>query len=229
FETVDWLEHRGAQLDRPWLLVSSMVNPHDIMFLQSDPVEEPHANGAMSGLQTTVQELGWFQQQWDVRLPDNYDDDLKQQPYGVHSYKRTIDLNYGKVPDDRDDLWLVRRNYLINCMRLVDAEFQKILDALDRLGLRDNTVILFMSDHGEMNGAHRMAQKGAIHYDEAAICNLTVCVPGGPRGRRTGAVGSHLDLAPTLLELAGLTPDQIRERYPHLKGRSLRRAILEPE
>ncbi len=229
FETVDWFEHRAPQLDRPWLLVSSMVNPHDIMFLQSDPVEKPHPNGAMAGLQTTVQELGWFQQEWEVRLPDNHDDDLRLQPYGVHSYKRTIDLNYGKVPDDRDDLWLVRRNYLINCMRLVDAEFQKILDALDRLGLRDNTVILFMSDHGEMNGAHRMAQKGAIHYDEAAICNLTVCVPGGPRGRRTAAVGSHLDLAPTLLEFAGMTAEQIRARYPHLKGRSLRPAIIDPD
>ena len=102
-----------------------------------------------------------------------------------------------------------------------------MLEALDRLGLAENTVFVFTSDHGEMNGAHRMTQKGAIHFDEAAIVNLTVRAPGGPRGKRTAAVGSHLDLAPTLLEFAGLTEAEIRERYPHLKGRGLRSAILD--
>jgi arylsulfatase len=80
-----------------------------------------------------------------------------------------------------------------------------------------------------MNGAHRMHQKGAIHYDEAAIVNLTVCVPGGPQGKRTAAVGSHLDLAPTLLEFAGLSEEEIRTRYPQLKGRSLKSVMLNPE
>lgn len=229
FETVDWLEHKAPQLNQPWLLISSLINPHDIMFLQTDPVEEPHPNGAMKGLQTTAQTLGWFEQDWDVDLPENHEDDLELQPFGVRSYKETIEANYGGVPEGRDDLWKVRRNYLINCMRMVDAQFQRILDALDEQGLRENTVIIFLSDHGEMNGAHRMAQKGAIHYDEAAICNLTVCVPDGPRGRRTPAVGSHLDLAPTLLDFAGLSEEDMRERYPQLKGRSLRPAVLDPE
>ena len=228
FETVDWLETTAPQLDQPWLLVSSLINPHDVMFLQTDPIEQPHPQGAMAGLQTTVQRLGWFQQRWDVTLPDNFADDYRLQPPGVQSYKDVIDLNYGRVPDDREDLWLQRRNYLINAMRLVDAEFMKILAALDRQHLWENTVVLFMSDHGEMNGAHRMAQKGAIPFDEAAIVNLTVCVPGGPQGRRTAAVGSHLDLAPTLLEFAGLGEEEIRARYPHLKGRSLKAAILDP-
>jgi arylsulfatase A-like enzyme len=228
FETVDWLETKGATLDQPWLLVCSLVNPHDVMFLQSDPAEVPHPNGAINGLQTPVQTLGWFQKKWDVALPDNFADDIARQPPGVAHYKEFIELNYGKVPDDRDDLWLVRRNYLINAMRLVDAEFQKVLEALDRLDLWNNTVIIFTGDHGEMNGAHRMAQKGAIHFDEAAIVNLTVCVPGGSQGQRTAAIGSHLDLAPTLLEFAGLTAEQIRARYPHLKGRSLRSVILDP-
>ena len=228
FETIDWLETKGTQLDQPWLLVCSLINPHDIMFLQTDPVEAPHPNGAMTGLQTTVQRLGWFEKQWDVKMPENFADDYRLQPPGVQSYKDIIDFNYGNVPDDREDLWLIRRNYLINCMRLVDAEFNKVLNALDRLGLWENTIVIFTSDHGEMNGAHRLTQKGAIHFDEAAIVNFTVCVPGGPQGQRTTAVGSHLDLAPTLLEFAGLTPEDIRERYPHIKGRSLRSAILNP-
>jgi arylsulfatase len=228
FETVDWLEHRAPQLDQPWLLVCSLVNPHDIMFYQSDPIERPHPKGAIAGLQSTQQRLSWFDRTWDVGMPDNFADDYRLQPFGVRHYKELFDLNYGRVPDDRTDLWLRRRNYLINCMRLVDHEFGRVLDALDRLGLAEDTVVVFTGDHGEMNGAHRMTQKGAIHFDEAAIVNLTVRAPGGPQGKRTAAVGSHLDLAPTLLEFAGLTEAEIRERYPHLKGRSLRAAILDP-
>lgn len=229
FETIDWLEHKRSQLTQPWLLVCSLVNPHDIMYLRTDPVETPHPEGAMAGKQSTVQKMGWFQQKWDVALPKNFEDDYKQQPFGVHHYKELTDLNYGRVPDDRTDLWLERRNYLINCMRLVDSEFNKVLETLDRLNLWDDTVVIFISDHGEMNGAHRMTQKGAIHFDEAAIVNLTICAPGGRRNERTDSVGSHLDLAPTLLEFAGMDLAEINARFPQLKGRSLRSIVFDPD
>jgi arylsulfatase len=114
-------------------------------------------------------------------------------------------------------------------MRLVDHEFGRVIDALDRLDLWKDTIVIFTSDHGEMNAAHRMTQKGAIHFDEAAIANFTVCMPGGPQGRRTAAVGSHLDLAPTLLAFAGLGDEEIRDRYPRLEGRSLREVVLDPD
>ena len=229
FETVDWLETKAPTLDQPWLLVSSMVNPHDIMFYLPDPIEMPPPGGAMGPLKTPQQRLGWFDKQWDIGLPDNHADDLALQPYGVHAYKESVEFNYGRVPDDRPDLWLRRRNYLINCMRLVDAQFDTILTAMDRQNLWENTIVIFTGDHGEMNGAHRMQQKGAIHFDEAAIVNLTAVVPGGPQGQRTDAVGSHLDLAPTLLEFAGLSQEEIAARYPHLKGRSLKDVILNPD
>ena len=222
FETVDWLETKAPALDQPWLLVSSMVNPHDIMFFRSDPIERPEPSGSMRGLQTTRQRLGWFEQEWDVALPPNFADDYELQPFGVRNYKEIIDRNYGRVPDDREDLWLKRRNYLLNCMRLVDAQFGKILDALDRQDLWENTVVLLMSDHGEMNGAHYMAQKGAITFDEAAVAYLTAVVPDGPKGARTPAVSTFLDLAPTLLAFAGLSDDEIAGRYPRLKGRSMK-------
>lgn len=228
FETVDWLETKASTLDQPWLLVSSMLNPHDVMFYLSDPVEMPPPGGAMRDLKTPQQRLGWFDKEWDINLPDNFDDDLALQPYGVHVYKQSIDFNYGRIPEGREDLWLKRRNYLVNAMRLVDFQFYRILEAMDRQDLWDNTVVFFTSDHGEMNGAHKMTQKGAIHYDEAAIVNLTACIPGGPKGQRTSAVGSHLDLAPTLLSFARLSEDEIQERYPHLKGRSLKNVMLNP-
>lgn len=228
FEAVDWLTHTAPTLDRPWLLVCSLINPHDVMFLQTDPVEAPHPQGAMTGLQTKVQRLGWFSTDREVDLPPNFHDDLALQPPGVRHYREFTELHYGGIPEDRPDLWRIRRSYLIDCMRLADLQFQRILAAVEEQGLWDDTVVILTGDHGEMNGAHRMAQKGAIHFDEATIVNLTVCAPDGPRGARTSAVGSHLDLAPTLLSFAGLSDAEIRERYPHLKGRSLRGVVMEP-
>ena len=228
-EAVDWLEHKASGLDRPWLLVCSLVNPHDVMYLRTDPVQAPHPGGMVAGLQTAVQRLGWFERQWDVALPSNFADDLARQPPGVRAYKEYVDLNYGRIPDNRTDLWLKHRNYLVNCMRLADAQFARILAAADRLDLWRDTVVMLTSDHGEMNGAHRMTQKAGIAFDEAAVVTLTVCAPAGARGRRTGAVGSHLDLAPTLLAFAGLDDREMRERYPHLKGRSLVAPIIDPD
>lgn len=229
FETVDWLEHRVPQLDQPWLMVCSLINPHDVMFLQTAPVQTAPSTGIAGDIQTTVQQLGWFQRRWDVALPDNFADDYAHQPWGVRHYKEYVDQNFGRIPDDRTDLWYTFRNYLVNAMRLVDAEFGLVLDALDRLDLWGNTAVLYTSDHGEMNSAHRMTQKGGITFDEAAIVNLTACLPGGPSGQRTAAVGSHLDLAPTLLELAGLGEQEIHARYPQLKGQSLMPVLRDPD
>lgn len=228
-EAVDWLEHKAPTLDHPWLLVCSLVNPHDIMYLRTDPAQIINPNSVVSGRQTTVQRLSWFERKWDVTLPANFRDDYRTQPFGVRHYKDFVDGTYGKIPDQRTDLWLKFRNYLINAMRTSDAQFNRVLATLDRLDLWKDTVVILTEDHGEMNGAHRMTQKGAIPFDEAATVNFTVCVPGGPAGQRTNAVGSHLDLAPTLLALAGLSEQEVQQRYPHLKGHSLLEPILNPE
>jgi arylsulfatase A-like enzyme len=226
FETVDWLRHKRPR-DRPWFLVSSMVNPHDVMFLRAGEDERAHPNGALAPLTHPPQDLGFFRD-YDVQLPANFADDLDRQPYGVRSYKRNIDWNYGRIPDGREDLWKVRRTYLINCLRLVDHEFGKVLDELDRQDLWRDTVVVFTSDHGEMNGAHRMTQKGAIPFQEASVVNMTVVTPGGPSGVHSDAVGSHLDLATTFLSWAGLEEGEIRERYPALRGRDLRPVFETP-
>lgn len=227
FETVDWLRHKRPE-KKPWFLVSSMVNPHDIMFLRAGEDEKAHPTGAIAPLTHPQQDLGFFRD-YDVGLPENFYDDLDAQPYGVRSYKRNTEWNYGCIPEGREDLWKARRNYLINCLRMVDQEFQKILDELDAQDLWRNTVVLFTSDHGEMNGAHQMTQKGAIPFQEASLVNMTVVSPHGPSGIRSDAVGSHLDLVPTFLSWAGLNEAEIQQQYPELKGRDLRGVFEDPQ
>ena len=104
FETVDWLEHKAPTARPAWLLVCSLVNPHDVMFFQTDPVEKPHPERPMRGMQTTVQRLGWFEQQWDVRAARQLRRRLQAPAARVQHYKENIDLNYGRARRPRRPL-----------------------------------------------------------------------------------------------------------------------------
>lgn len=99
---------------------------------------------------------------------------------------------------------------------LIDEQVGRVLAAVDELGLRDTTTVLFSADHGEFTGAHRLHDKGPAMYDDIYRIPLLVRHPGG----RTGAVDDRFatltDFTPTFLDLAGVpVPD-------HFDGRSLR-------
>lgn len=229
-ETVDWLTHKAPK-DKPWLLISSLVNPHDIMFFRASEDEEGDPRGFTHASQHGVPSMAILEEWHDPSLPASLEDDLADQPLGVHSYRDFARMNYTNPPAGKDGelVWKQRRNFLINSMRLVDHHLGRIFDELDRQGLWDNTVVLFTSDHGEMNGAHGMTQKGGIHYNEATVVNMTGAVPGGASGKHSSAVGSHVDITPTVLSFAGIDDEKRAELYPDLPGRDLSGVFTAPE
>jgi arylsulfatase A-like enzyme len=105
-----------------------------------------------------------------------------------------------------------------------DEQFGRILDALDRSGQRDNTVIVFMSDHGEALGDHGLTQKGCRFFDGLVRVPLIISWPGRLlAGLRSDALVELIDVAPTLLQLAGLPiPDDMQGRslLPILTGQA---------
>ncbi|MGH2356193.1 MAG: sulfatase family protein, partial [Chloroflexota bacterium] len=107
-------------------------------------------------------------------------------------------------------------------IELVDAELGRILDALERTGQRGHTVIIFTSDHGEALGDHGLTQKGCRFYDGLVRVPLLWSWPGRfQQGLRSDALVELTDIAPTLLELAGLPiPEgtQGRSLLPILTG-----------
>jgi arylsulfatase A-like enzyme len=98
-----------------------------------------------------------------------------------------------------------------------------VLDALEDLGLAENTIIVYTSDHGEMAGAHRMWTKHVM-YEQSIGVPLIVRLPDGlDRGSVRDHMVEHVDIYPTLAELCGLpAPCDIHGRSfaPSLKGES---------
>ncbi|NSW57979.1 MAG: sulfatase-like hydrolase/transferase [Armatimonadetes bacterium] len=105
---------------------------------------------------------------------------------------------------DRDEL---AKNIAVyyGMISLMDKYIGAILDRLDSLGLAENTLVLFSTDHGHLFGHHGLIAKGAFHYEDLLRVPMIARMPGTvPAGRRTDALWSHVDLAPTCLGMAGL-------------------------
>ncbi len=89
----------------------------------------------------------------------------------------------------------------------IDAHFGRILDLLDRLGERENTLIIYSADHGEMLGDHGMFTKGGFYYDELTRVPLILSWPGHlPAGMCYSGLAELIDIFPSILEMLGLEP-----------------------
>ena len=88
---------------------------------------------------------------------------------------------------------------------LMDKHIGAILERLETLGLADNTLVLFTTDHGHLFGQHGLIAKGAFHYDDLIRLPFIARLPGKvPAGRRSDALQSLVDLSPTFLSVCGL-------------------------
>jgi arylsulfatase A-like enzyme len=109
-------------------------------------------------------------------------------------------------------------------INFVDDNIQRVLDTLDELDLREDTLILFTADHGDSMGAHGLIQKHNCFYDSITRVPLIVTWPGTIAARRNSeAPVSLVDLMPTILDMAGVD-------VPYgVQGQSLSRCLLDGE
>jgi arylsulfatase len=227
-EAVDWLATRAPEVvaAKPWFMAVNYVNPHDVMFFDTDAEEMVQVKGMFPIFDAPDTPL--YQQKWQTTLPASFFDDLAGQPEAVRSYKRLCDMYYGRIPMDRRDMWHNHINYYLNCILDVDRHIGAVLDALEASGQADDTIVIFTADHGEQGGAHHLRQKGSVAFQESVNVPLVIADPRHPDPNRSDAVGSHLDLVPTILAFAGLSEDERRKRYPLLKGHDLSGVVRDP-
>ena len=189
----------NARYKRPWMFVVDIFDPHH-------PFDPPQAY-----LERYLERLD------EIPLPDFVPGELKDKPHyqrerhGTASRRKKA-LAYASLTNR--DHRLLRAAYWA-MVDLIDAQVGRMLAALEDTGQRDDTLVIFMSDHGELLGDHGMYLKGPFFYDVSVRVPLIVSMPGTVRGgRRVSSLIELTDLAPTLLEAAGLPA------YPGMQGRS---------
>lgn len=209
---VNWLRGRGMDLSaqqKPWFLAVNLVNPHDIMFINTDRPDEVVQNRNLLGHIRPEPADPMYAKQWTFDLPETYRDSLDApgRPPCHTDYLRSHDALVGHIANE-DWRWKRRHNYYLNCLRDVDRNIATVLDEVDSLGFASNTIIVLTADHGDIDGAHRLHSKGATAYREQNNVPLIVAHPALPGGKRCKAVTSHLDIAPTLVGLSGTSAER---------------------
>ncbi len=232
---ITWLRKNGQPLNdqnKPWSLTVSLVNPHDIMYLNTDPKGiNQQDTGKLLIRSARVPNHPLFKKDWDVSIPSNLKQSLKEmgRPLAHFEYQEAWDQALGHIPPE-EELWRNFNNFYINCLRTADMNLMKILDELENLGLMENTIIVYSSDHGEMAGAHGLRGKGPFPYEECIHVPLYVVHPDVRGNNDCYSLTSHIDLAPTFLSLAGASSDQaIEYAGQKLPGKDLSGVIGDPK
>jgi arylsulfatase A-like enzyme len=228
-----WLRGKGRELaadGKPWFLAVNLVNPHDVMFFDTDAPRSGHqASTALTHVLRAPKDP-LYDKQWTFDLPPGHAQpvDAPGRPPAHRDFLRSHDALVGEIPDE-EPRWRRRHNYYLNCLRDVDRNIATVLDELDASGLADRTIVVLTADHGDMDGAHRMHAKGAVSYREQNNVLLVIKHPAYAGGKQCRAVTSHLDLAPTLVSLTGAAPNKRASIVKGLPGKDFSGLLAAPE
>ncbi len=187
---VDYLHKKSASpTEKPFLLYCGYMHPH---FPLIAPPEF----------------FSWYDPE-TLELPDTWNEPLEKQ-HPVIQHHRWAWRNDIPPPESTVRCALASYYALVSSL---DAQIGRVLDAIDTTPLRENTVVIYTSDHGEMAGHHGIWQKQCF-YEPAVNVPLMLRLPSGETGRVKQNV-SLVDILPTLLDVSGL------EKPSDLQGNNL--------
>jgi choline-sulfatase len=223
----DELADRSAAIlrekhDQPFLMVVSLINPHDICYMAIDAYTKARNLPVM--YPKSVIERRRMAEALQIPsgaplppLPPNHGP-TRGEPgafRNLQGFRGYVRKHWG------EEDWRRHRWAYCRLTERVDAEVGRVLAALRENGLDRNTVLVFSSDHGDMDSAHGFEHK-SLPYEESARVPFIVSWPGHvPAGRmnRKHLVSSSTDLLPTLCDYAGIQPPA------GLPGRSVRAIV----
>lgn len=192
--SIEWLgQHaRGADRERPFLLQCSFPDPHH-------PFTPPGRYWSMYAPE-------------DVQLPPSFDAPLECAPAHKRALHEELAQGRRRTSGSRaiavsgdEARQAIALNY--GAISMVDDAIGRILQTLRDLGLDDDTVVIFLSDHGDFMGDHGLLFKGPLHYQSVVRTPLIWRDTATHRGaQRLRAPTCAMDLAPTLLARAGVQP-----------------------
>jgi len=191
--TIDLIENRDSK--RPFFILMSLFDPHDPYF--DHPVE---SRALVRG----------------DKIPEaTPPGDMKDMPEGVkRAMAKSVTIkNKSKVFSE--PIKVLRKGYYAS-IGFLDGECGKVLDYLDASGLSDNTLVIFVSDHGDMLWDRKLFSKGAFFYDASVRVPFLVRFPGKiAAGTRVKEPVQQLDIAATCLAAAGYDKEEMSKSMPH--------------
>ncbi len=232
---IRWLRDEPARLaeqGKPWYLALNLVNPHDVMFYNTDapgtnPVQD---TGTLMAINREPPHV-LYQRKWGMPLSPSRNEpfDYEGRPRAHYDYQFARRILVGQFPGE-DARWERLQDYYLNCIADCDQHVERILQELDDLGLAENTIVVMTSDHGELAGAHAMHGKGATTYAEQLHVPLWIRHPAyaANAGQECKSLTSHLDITPTILSMAGVSVDTLQQKAPDLKGKDISGLLASP-
>jgi len=184
--------------EQPWLYSVNFFDPH-----HSFNPPEAYLNRYLDRLD-------------EIELPHYSPGELENKPsYQTIDHHGAYDGNFYSYASMTDkDHRFVKAAYWAMC-DLIDDQVGRMMQALEASGQLDNTLVIFMSDHGEMMGDHGIYLKGPHFYEPAVKVPFIVSWPGRIAPGVSDALVELFDIAPTLMEAAGLKP------YEGMQAKSL--------
>jgi len=218
---LDWFDSNAGK--GPWATAISLTNPHDICEYWKkeiqDFVKQNPARAALSSLPANLET----------------DEQLAGKPSIQQIWRRIILHQYMSLRPFETVApgWPDLINAYLALQQTIDIQITRVLDALDkRPDVRDNTIIVFLADHGEYLGAHGLCGKGYALYDEAIKIPLIVKDPTGRWAKQPEVVrqqlASMVDIHGLMLTLAtGGNDWRAKPQFSHLRNRLDIGAILQ--
>ena len=214
---------------RPFFLFASFINPHDICYMAINDFNRTNNKGPIDntdsrtcetvlGRARTAGDIGAFVRANCPPLPDNHAVPEAEPECITQNYVDARSFRAFAREKWTEEQWRLHRWAYCRLTEMVDREIATVLDALREAGIQDNTLVVFTSDHGDMDSAHKMEHKSVL-YEESVRVPFIMSYRGKiPAGTVDDMhlVSNGLDLLPTLCDFAGIKAPE------GLPGRSLR-------
>ncbi|MEM1444101.1 MAG: sulfatase-like hydrolase/transferase, partial [Verrucomicrobiota bacterium] len=194
-KTIELLEKHGKG-EKPFFLATGFVRPHYPSVAPANYFEDYPIS--------------------KIKAPEVPEDDWDDIPTITRNGSNSEFFGIDKYPDNIKQMW---SDYYAT-VTFLDDQIGKVMAALDRLGLRESTLVIFTSDHGYHLGEHHFWQKSRFH-EEVTRVPLLVSAPGFETGR-TMSLAELMDIYPTACDLLGVDiPETVQ-------GESLRPVLADP-
>jgi arylsulfatase A-like enzyme len=217
---------RNYDSDKPFCLIVSLVNPHDVLAY-------PGTGGAyvtIDGQQVPLYQAAGYDDasfmDLPIDVPPTVNESLDTKPKAQAEFRVVSNAGNGPISEDDTEAQLGYCRFYAYLCQLVDKEIMRVLNTLDETGRTNDTLVLRISDHGDMAMSHgRQRQKMYNVYQETLNVPMIFSNPAlFPTAQSTDSLAGLIDIMPTLATIAGV-PDPERWIF---KGKDLTPILQNP-